>query len=222
MREHHPPQPSRLQELSFYLLLLAFFILLSNTSTVHTAKLKAVAESLKSTFAAAGRPTTMPEALGSLAGDSPGAATLFREIGDKVRTDIALAAVDVRSPGGPFEARFPIDELFHPGAADLRADRRALIAYLAERLRDIPAGGRFDVEAFIVGGWITPEMLGDGEPLAVARAGRLAAAFADAGLTGGRVAGGLMQRDDEYVRLLIHARQAGEADAPAAAPTVRP
>jgi hypothetical protein len=214
MREHHNPQPSRLQELSFYLLLLAFFILLANTSTVQTAKLQAVAESLKSTFASAGRPTVMPEALGSLAGNSPGAAELFREIGERVRTEIALAAVEVRSPGGPFEARFPIEELFHRGTASLRADRRSFVGYLAERLRDTPPGARYDVEAFIVGGWVTPAMLGAGEPLAIARAGRLAAAFADAGLTGGRVAGGVMQRGDEYVRLLVHVRQIGEPDGP--------
>lgn len=222
MHENHRPQPSRLQELSFYLLLLAFFILLSNTSTVQTAKLKAVAESLKSTFASAGRPTAIPEALGSLAGETPGAAALFREIGELVKTEVALAAVEVKSPGGPFETRFPIEELFHPGEPDLRSDRRSLIGYLAERLRDTPPGTRYDVEAFIVGAWLTPEMLGTGEPLTVTRAGRLAAAFADAGLTGGRVAGGIMQRDDEYVRLLIHARQVGETDERATIPADRP
>jgi hypothetical protein len=210
-----------LQELSFYLLLLAFFILLTNLSVAHTAKLKSVTESLNSTFAATGRPTSTPDTLATLAGDSPGVADAFRDLGTLIRTDIALAAVDVKSPGGPFEARFPLDDVFVPAGAEIRPDRLSLIREVAERLRSAPPGVRYDVEVSVAGGWVAPQQLAEGEPLAVGRAGRLAEALAGAGLAGGRVAGGLMQREGDFVRLLVHARPAGESDAPLRAPEGR-
>jgi hypothetical protein len=206
MDEERNSAPPPLQELSFYLLLLAFFILLTNMSVAHTAKLKSVTESLNSTFASTGRPVATPQTLDSLSGEILGVAEALQDIGILVRTEIALASFEVKSPGGPFEAKLPLDELYVAGSPEIRPDRRPLLRDIANRLRNPPAGIRYDAEVLIVGGWVTPQSLAAGEPLAVGRAGRLAQAIADEGLTGGRVAGGLMQSDGEQVRLVIHAR----------------
>jgi Membrane MotB of proton-channel complex MotA/MotB len=210
MDEERSPTPPPLQDLSFYLLLLAFFILLTNLSVVHTAKLKSVTESLNSTFSASGRPVSTPVTLDSLSGEALGVVAALQEIGGIVRTEIALASVEIKSPGGPLEAKIPLDELFIGASPEIRPDRRSLIRIIASRLKNAPVGVRYDVELLVAGGWVTRQSLAEGEPLAVGRAGRLAQAFADEGLTGGRVAGGLMQRDGKHVRLIIHARPIDE------------
>ena len=197
--------PTLIQVLSLYLLLLAFFVILFNISKVEQFKTTVVTDSLNSTFAGRGQNTESPERLASAIGSIVTDPRFQRRIGDLIRAEFPVAEVREIKPGTILEARVPIDSLFSDD--DVAPDLRHLTESLALALDNAPPGVHYDVN-FLVG--IAP----DGEPetdrsgrsIAMVRAGRFAARLVTAGAPAGHVAAGLEQGDPKWARLLFYVR----------------
>jgi len=191
------------QVLSLYLLLLCFFILLFQMSRVEELRSQAVAGSLNAAFAANGRPTDDPATLTSMDGTALVDA-LFRDtVGDLVRTALPLAEVAVVKPGEDYLVAMPAEAVFPHDGALLRPAAEPVVARMAAATAAGEAGIAFRVEVTVAAPWITPDQLAAGEPLAVARAGALAAALIAAGARPGMVSAGVAQGAVDGVRLVF-------------------
>ncbi len=206
--------PTLIQVLSLYLLLLAFFVILYNISKVEKFKTVAVAESLNATFTDQGRtsknPTRLTSALGRIITDH----AFQQRIGQLIANEIPLAQVTEIKPGSVFEARVPVEALFEHD--DVAPSRLAWIRRLADVLAGSPPGMRYEVD-LMIGTAADDDDDGDGgatrRKLALARAGRLAARLVAAGVPAGQVGAGLERGDPNWVRLLFYVRGATRAAA---------
>lgn len=209
--------PTLIQVLSLYLLLLAFFVILYNISKVEQFKTVAVAESLNATFADQGRtsknPTRLTSALGRIITDH----AFQKRIGRLIANEIPLAQVTEIKPGSVFEARVPVEALFEHD--DVAPSRLAWTRRLAGVLAGSPPGMRYEVDLMI--GTAADDGDGDGDDgdgatrrkLALARAGHLAARLVAAGVPAGQVGAGLERGDPNWVRLVFYVRGATRAGA---------
>ncbi len=203
--------PTLLQILSLYLLLLAFFVLLFNLSRVEDAKSRAVAESLNSTFSAENALGASPDIFVSLDGDVVNPPKLEETIGALVKTEIPVAEVTIIKPGRLIQLRLPIHEMFVRGDNRIRPDREDLVRRIATAMVDTPRGVRYDMEV-ILARWRGPDdEWRPTENLSVARAGRFAESLIDAGAPSGTVAGGVAAGENGWLRMLFHMRPRSEA-----------
>lgn len=211
--------PTLIQVLSLYLLLLAFFVILFNISKVEQFKTTVVTDSLNSTFASRGQNTETPERLASAIGSIVTDPGFQRRIGDLIIAEIPIAEVRELKPGAILEARIPIDTLFT--GDDVAPGRRQLTESLANALGNAPPGVHYDVN-FLVGIAAEVESDADGRhrSLSMVRAGRFAARMVAAGAPSGHVAAGLERGDPNWSRLLFYVRgrriTAASEDIPAA------
>ncbi len=196
--------PTLIQILSLYLLLLAFFVILYNISKVEQYKTVAVAESLNATFADHGRTTEKPTRLTSALGRIITDHAFQQRIGQLIANEIPLARITEIKPGSVFEARVPVEDLFE--LDDVAPSRLAWIRRLAGALAGSPPGMRYEVD-LMVG---TAADDGDGDAprrrLSLVRAARLAARLVAAGAPPGQVGAGLERGDPNWVRLLFFVR----------------
>jgi hypothetical protein len=199
--------PLLIQVLSVYLLLLAFFILLNNVASVETARSKAVAGSLRSTFASEGRltefPTVQTSALGTVLAD----AALEERLGVLVRTELGFAELRVIEPGRTLELSLGERALFRGGGIAIDPLRRAFVERIAAIVADPPVGVRYDTDILLAGA-LLPARSGAGaavdEP--AARAAFLAAVLIGAGAPGSTVAAGVESGREGRLRLLFSVR----------------
>ena len=197
----HERDPTLIQVLSLYLLLLAFFVILFNISKVEQFKTSVVTESLNSTFNDSGQTTETPVPLTSAQGRVIADHAFQRRIGQLIAAEIPFAEINEIKPGSVLEARVPVDKLFEND--DVAPARRPWIERLADVLAGAPPGLRFDVDLMI---GIGAESEHEHRALSLARAGRLAARLVAAGAPSGQVAAGLERGDASWVRLLFHVR----------------
>lgn len=207
---------SLVQVLSLYLLLLCFFILLFQMSRVEELRSKAVAGSLNAAFAANGRPTEDPETLTAMDGTALADARLRDALGDLVRTALPLAEVAVVKPGEAYVVTIPEQAAFLPGTALLRPAVEPVLARMAAAAARGEGDVAFGIEVTVAAPPIPPDALAAGEPLAIGRAGALAAALVAAGARPGTVAAGVEQGVAGDVRLLFRPDGRGKAHARAA------
>ena len=197
--------PTLIQVLSLYLLLLAFFVILFNISKAEKFKTTVVTDSLNSTFASRGQNTDTPERLASAVGSVVTDPAFSRRIGDLIAAEFPIAEVRELKPGRILEARIPIDSLFR--GDDVAPDRRQLTESLASALGSAPPGVHYIVN-FLVGIAAETESDADGRfrSLSMVRAGRFAARMIGAGAPSGHVAAGLERGDPKWGRLLFYVR----------------
>lgn len=206
-----PQDPTLLQILSLYLLLLAFFVLLFNLSRVEDAKSRAVAESLHSTFSPVNALGDSPDVFVSLDGDVLNPPKIEETVGALVKTEIPVAEIQIIKPGRLLQLRVPIHEMFVRGESRIRPDREDLVRRIATAMVDAPRGVRYDLEIMLAR-WRGPDdEWRPTENLSVARAGRFAARLIDAGAPSGTVAGGVAAGEAGWLRMLFHARPRTEA-----------
>ncbi len=203
--QQHRHDPTLIQVLSLYLLLLAFFVILFNISKVEQFKTTVVTDSLNSTFAGRGRPTESPAPLASALGSIVADPAFQQRIGELITSEIPISEVREIKPGSILEARVPIDALFE--GDDVAPNRLQLTERLAGALGGAPAGMRYDVD-LMVGIAADMEAGADGShrALSLARAGNLAARLVAAGAPSGHVAAGLERGDAKWARLLFYVR----------------
>lgn len=202
MRRLQTKDPTLVQELSLFLLLLAFFIVLFNVSRYDSGRADAVGESLSSTFRSTGVPTRHPLQNTSQTGDAPGDELVLEKLSDLVRTEIDVVEVKVLRAGRLLQARFSTDRLFRPGTADLRADRGPLIAKLAGLVGNPAQGRRHKAEIFIGSDWVTPDQIRNSLPLPIERAAAVAERLVGGGALPGTVMGGIRPDDEGMVTIL--------------------
>ena len=207
--------PTLIQVLSLYLLLLAFFVILFNISKVEQFKTTVVADSLNATFASRGQNTETPEQLASSLGTIVSDPAVQRRIGELIAAEFPIAEIRELKPGRILEARIPLSSLFQ--GDDVADDRRRFTESLAEVLASAPFGLRYEVD-FLAGFAADTETDAgrDTRALSMARAGNLAARLVGAGAPPGHVAAGVEQGDPNWGRLLFYARGG------ATSPTIEP
>ena len=156
---------------SLFLLLLAFFVLLTTLSRFEETRTRAVLGSLDATF----RP---PDEVGSarqldsLVGIVVGAERLEEIVTDILRTAVALDAHRLVRIGSELTATLAISELFEPGSAATRPGILDFADALADALGERVAGLSYEVDVVLHPG-------DDGTDLAVRRASVLAQALFD-------------------------------------------
>ncbi len=203
--------PTLIQVLSLYLLLLAFFVILFNISKSEQFKTATVADSLSSTFANRGQATKTPTPLVSVAGRIIADHAFQQRIGQLIAAEIPIAEVKEIKPGSILEARVPVDVLFEDD--DVAPARLQWTERLAGVLAGAPPGLRYDVD-LMVGIAADPDADGSHRALSLARAGHLAARLVAAGAPSGQVAAGLERGDPKWARLLFYVRAARTGSEP--------
>lgn len=203
--------PSLIQVLSLYLLLLAFFVLLYNHSRVEDAKARRVAGSLQATFAQPREKRDEPTPSTSPLADNLAAAQFLESIRQTVKRQIPLAELDIVKRGRLLRARLAENDLFREGSSEIWEGRRDMIGRIAEAMAAHPAGLRYDLEVLFASPWITPRQLGNSPPLVIRRATAMAQALERQGAPSGSVSVGVRQGETGWIDLKFHVRSEEES-----------
>ncbi len=195
MRRLQLKDPTLVQVLSLFLLLLAFFIVLFNNSRFDRGRADAVGESLTSAFRTDGRATVAPRPYSSQSGETPGDELFLQKLADLVRTELAVAEIRTVRPGRILQVRIPTDRMFVDGRDEVRPERGTFISGLSNLLGAPAEGRRHKAEIFVGSDWITPDSIRDGIPLPIARAARLTEAIMSQGALAGTVMAGVRPED---------------------------
>ena len=139
--------PTLIQVLSLYLLLLAFFVILFNISKAEQFKTTVVTDSLNSTFASRGQATQTPERLTSALGSIVSDPAFQRRMGDLITAEMPISEVREIKPGIILEARVPVDALFK--GDDVAPDRWQFTESLAAVLAGALPGMHYDVNVLV-------------------------------------------------------------------------
>ncbi len=203
--QQHQRDPTLMQVLSLYLLLLAFFVILFNISKAEQFKTTVVADSLNSTFASHGQPTKNPVLLASALGSIVADPAFQQRIGQLITAEFPISEVREIKPGSILEVRVPVDELFE--GDDVAPNRLQMTERLAGALGGAPPGMRYDVDLMVgIAADTEADVDGSHRALSLARAGNLAARLVAAGAPSGHVAAGLERGDPKWARLLFYVR----------------
>ena len=135
--------------LSLFLLLLAFFILLTAISTREETKSRRVLSSVAATFKTQVIPDNTAQILISTIGPVPEPEEVVDDIERLWVTAIPIAKVEALTRGRTLQLSIPATEIFVGGEATLRADRKDLLRAtgyaLAARLEGFTAQLRFTI-----------------------------------------------------------------------------
>jgi hypothetical protein len=207
--------PTLLPALCLYLIMFAFFILLNAMAQSSTPRLNGVSASLTATFATRGHPTAIPEVSTLQGNRALFEADFIESVGNLVKTAFPVVRVAEADDERQLEARVPASALFDDGSPAPKAEFGPLIARIAVLLREHPPGYRNDVEVLVPGLAARPiSALAAEEPLAIARAGRLAVRLREQGAPAGSVAVGLERSTDGWVRFVFRVRPDDEGRIP--------
>jgi len=188
--------------LSLFLLLLAFFVLLSTLSRFEATRTKAVLGSLEATFRTPDK-AGLARQLDSIVGTVVGAERLEEIVTDILRTAVALDAYQLVRVGSELTATFPITELFETSSATPRSGILDFAGALADALAAQPAGLVYEVDVVLHSG-------NGNQDLAVQRAAALAQALFDGGVPSEDLAVGLTAGDPREVQLVFRVVRAGD------------
>lgn len=202
MRRLPEKDPTLIQVLSLYLLLLAFFVLLFNASQYDRGKAAAVKESLSSTFRTHGDPAADEIIRSSDQGDTPGAELVLDTFADLVRTELKVAKIENLEKGKLLRVTLGPEDLFETSSSGIRSDRDRFVDKLAGLLGKSPPGMRHKVQVFMVGDWIPPHQISTSVPLPIARAAGLAETLLARGALAGTVSGGARHGARQSVSLI--------------------
>ena len=143
------PDTGPLMFLSLFLLLLAFFILLTAISTLEETKSRRVLSSVAATFKTQIIPDNTAQILISTIGPVPEPEEIIDDVERLWITAIPIARVEALSRGRTLQLSIPATEIFVGGEATLRKDRKDLLRAtghaLAARLEGFTAQLRFTI-----------------------------------------------------------------------------
>ena len=121
------PDTGPLMFLSLFLLLLAFFILLTAISTLEETKSRDVLSSLAATFKSDIIPDNTAEILVSTLGPVPEPEDVIEDLERLWLTAVPIARVDALTRGRTLQLSLPQTEVFVGGQPAVRGDRQALL-----------------------------------------------------------------------------------------------
>ncbi len=172
--------------LSLFLLVLAFFILLTSMSEVNEKSSLDIIQRVKESFGG-DQATNLPNTRQRLEAEADAAA---RQMSDEIK-----AIFDRDLPGAKtalsddrlLRVRFPEYEMFSRGRATVRRIRLPLIRQVAGLIRSAPPGVDHRLEISLPDPGPASDAEGPSRHLAIARLGHLAAAFSAEGAAGAEV-----------------------------------
>ena len=151
-RAPSPPQldpvrrytPGMMPFLSLFLLLLAFFLMLSSLSRLEVTRTQAVLGSLSSTFRS-DEQAGLQRKLGSTAGPVIGAEQLEATVSDLMRTAVGVDAYEIFRVGNTLTTTFAVDDLFVPRSATPKETAITLAQLFGDAAATEPSNLRYGV-----------------------------------------------------------------------------
>ncbi len=196
--------------LALYLLLLAFFIMLTALSSLERQRAEAVMDSLTITFAPGRAPVEAVVPLDDLAGNRRAAEAFIALVTDLFQSAVPTVRLRQTVPGRAMEIRMRAEALFEPGTDSLRRPRQTMLDSVVAALAGAPKGLRFEL-AMIAEVAETRDandvavLPVDGTHLAMRRAGGFGRFMNDRGAAQGSVLVGLSPGDPDWLRFVVRA-----------------
>lgn len=187
---------------STYLILLAFFVVLTSLSRFEPAKSEEVLKSVTTAFGTGPARYSGTDGEGEAAEGLAAAAERFREIAHLMKTAIALAKIEHLDPGRHMQITVPADSLLDGDR--LRPASVALVASIAQMLR--ASSGPFEHQVEFVSEAGAADI---GSGSGIRRAGALARALRAAGAPARAVSIGIEAGDPERVRFVFRSIERG-------------
>ena len=193
--------------LSLYLIILAFFIMMTTISQREGSRTQGVIASISSSFKDFPKTTMISlEAADQGAGEeaAPG---FDKSIEELFETAFPLAEVEISETFERIEVILALDEMFAPGETGIQGRHAPLLDRLADLLAYGTAGQIHEVEALLSPPALSNADAVDGDALlTVNRAGALARELTARGVSAAAIAIGIEQRDPGTLRLLFATR----------------
>ncbi|WP_417452144.1 hypothetical protein [Kordiimonas sp.] len=191
---------------ALYLILLAFFIVLTSVSQ-HAADRAAVAmESVNQTFDA--RAENVRRNLDPRASDNPSNDTVLRSVQQSFYAEFGIEGRFGTRGGNTFEVEFPQEYLFTPGSFGIRQDMHGFLDQLLTAQQSGFADARQEI-AFMFGsgkGPVAAEMTRSQE-IAIRRAGSLARYLKGKGVPDGSLVTGFVGIDEGQILAVFRTTQ---------------
>jgi outer membrane protein OmpA-like peptidoglycan-associated protein len=174
---------------ALYLILLAFFIVLTSVSNHAAGRASAAMDSVNDTFKRDGRAEQLnldPRAQVDSASDP-----LLQSVQRKFFSELELEGRFSDAGGGAFEVRFPERFLFQPGSFRVRPDMNPFLNQLLDAFADANQSENYEI-AFMFGSGAGPVAREPTRPqeIAIRRAGSLARYLLAGGLRAGQFSTG--------------------------------
>ena len=193
--------------LSLYLIILAFFIMMTTISQREGSRTQGVIASISSSFKDYSETTVIAlEAADQSAGkeDAPG---FEKSIEELFETAFPLAVVETSKTFERIEVTLPLDSMFTPGGTGIQVRHAPLLDRLADLLESEITGRMHEVEVLLSSP--PPSNAGEADGaarLTVNRAGALARELTARGVRAAAIAIGIERRDPDTLRLLFATR----------------
>jgi hypothetical protein len=196
--------------LSFYLLLLAFFILLNSISQQERERTLAAMGSLEATFRSP-KPTSVYLESIDTETTVPSAPNRYQiRLLRVFENELPLARYAIQSHGNVLRMEMPIEAVFDKDSAVVKRNMRPILEGVSEVLSDSPPKARREVE-IMLGSGPGLHTAGDKPTLDVARTGAVAAALVEAGTPENAVYAGVQPGDPGTVVMTFFSRDLGGA-----------
>jgi flagellar motor protein MotB len=208
-RHDKPPANGNVTHyLALYLLLLAFFIVMTSVSNFEESRSRAVVHSVHSTFSAQ---TISSVGVAQLLLAKSGAVIDLPEIQDEfqrlVETEIAVIEIKKLEEGQVLELMVPVESLFADGETDILAGRQRLLERISAMLARRQASVLYNLDFMIGADTVAAENSDVAGSLAIARSGRFARALWEHGSPANAVSAGIRRSDPGKAWFLFYARE---------------
>jgi hypothetical protein len=197
--------------LSLYLILLAFFILLTTISFRDNARVEVAMGSITSTFGAPVPEPTKPETKGTEGkfADAPRAFIVaVRKLFDEILPAVRLPVV---AKNGTMRIQVPVLDLFKRGDSQVRRRSLPLLGGIADGLALQNDQWRFEIEIILGSGAALPGGDDISANLEIRRAGNFARYMRSLGAPAHSIRTGIAAGDPEIVQLSFYIRDVSKA-----------
>lgn len=203
--------------LSLYLIILAFFIMMTTISQREGSRTQGVIASINSSFKDFPKTTLIALETADQGAGEEAAPGFEKSIEELFETAFPLAEVEISETFERIEVILPLDEMFAPGGTGIQGRHAPLLDRLADLLAYQMTGQIHEVEALLSPPAPSNADAADGDAvdgdavdgdalLTVDRAGALARELTARGVSAAAIAIGIEQRDPGTLRLLFASR----------------
>lgn len=198
--------------LSLYLIILAFFIMMTTISQREGSRTQGVIASISSSFKDFPKTTLIALETADQGAGEEAAPGFEKSIEELFETAFPLAEVEISETFERIEVILPLDEMFAPGGTGIQGRHAPLLDRLADLLAYEMTGQIHEVEALLSPPAPSNADAADGDAvdgdalLTVDRAGALARELTARGVSAAAIAIGIEQRDPGKLRLLFASR----------------
>ena len=198
--------------LSLYLIILAFFIMMTTISQREGSRTQGVIASISSSFKDFPKTTLIALETADQGAGEEAAPGFEKSIEELFETAFPLAEVEISETFERIEVILPLDEMFAPGGTGIQGRHAPLLDRLADLLAYEMTGQIHEVEALLSPPAPSNADAADGDAvdgdalLTVDRAGALARELTARGVSAAAIAIGIEQRDPGTLRLLFASR----------------